>query len=109
MKNLRSVKRRSDDRFEYVRVHNEDAKELVNSGDWVYISNQEYKQQSMYAHFVPCQGTIHAHTDAEGVKSYTVDNNINWNKKGKGLRSTKLGAGSMATNVWRKGKYAKRG
>ena len=109
MKNLRSVRKNSEGSYEYFRVADEEAKELVESGSVIYISKEEYKRQSKFFKFVPCKGTIiNVGRDENGDKIQKILYNINFNKTGKPLKSTKIAKCSSVVPVYRKNKYLKK-
>lgn len=108
MKNLRSVKRNSEERYEYFRVEDREAKELVESGEYIYISKEEYKRQSKFYHFVPCEGQLFNRVDENGDKYQVVLHNINYSKRGKPLSSTKIAKCSSVIPIYRKNKYLKK-
>jgi hypothetical protein len=83
-KNLRSVTRNSEGIYEYFRLDAEEAMKLVDAGTHIFISKEEYKRQSKFYHFYPCQGTvvnIEPFEDKDGVlKTQKYLNNINYAK-----------------------------
>lgn len=109
MKNLRSVRKNSEGSYEYFRVADEEAKELVESGSVIYISKEEYKRQSKFFKFTPCKGTIiNVGRDENGDKIQKILHNLNFNKTGKPLKSTKISKCSSVVPVYRKNKYLKK-
>ena len=108
MKNLRSVRKNSDDRYEYFRVEDAEAKELVESNNFIYISKEEYKRKSKFFHFEPCRGTLIKVSDEDGTIRYQSLNNLNFNKTGKPLKSTKIAKCSSCIPVYRTKKYMKK-
>ena len=109
MKNLRSVRKNSDDRYEYFRVEDAEARELVESNNFIYISKEEYKRQSKFYKETPCKGTIlNVGRDEEGNKIQKILYNLNFNKRGKPLKSTKIAKSSAVVPVYRTKKYMKK-
>jgi hypothetical protein len=109
MKNLRSIRKNSEDSYEYFRVADEEAKELVESGSVIYISREEYKRQSRFFKFTPCKGTIiNVGRDENGDLIQKTLHNLNFEKSGKPLKSTKIAKCSSVIPVYRKNKYLKK-
>lgn len=107
-KNLRSVKRNSEGRYEYFRLDAEEAIKLVDAGTHIFISKEEYKRQSKFYRLEECTGTLIKHIDKEGNKSYKSLHNINYAKNlGEQFpSSTKIAKCSMQTSqVRRRNKY----
>lgn len=115
-KNLRSVKRTSEGVYEYFRIDAEEAMKLVDAGTHIFISKEEYKRQSKFYQFYPCQGTvvnIEPFEDNEGVlKTQKYLDNINYTKnmgKEQFPSSTKIAkCSSQISTVRRRNKYAKK-
>jgi hypothetical protein len=109
-KNLRSVQRNSENRYEYFRVDVEEAARLMSIGGYVYISKEEYKRQSKFYNFELTNGTIINHFDNEGNKSQECLNNYNFGRSSRQNSmpsSTKIAnCSSSVSEIKRKNKYA---
>jgi hypothetical protein len=107
---LRSVNYVEDKRYEYLRVDVEEAKEMVETGKYIYISKEEYKRKSRYYKMIPCQGTLINTIDARGNKRQELIKPINYEKQYylsiKLPNSSKIGKGSInSSKVLRKNKF----
>jgi len=105
---LRSVNKLSTGSYEYFRVDVEEARIMVETGNYIYISREEFKRQSKFYKYIPCEGTLINRTDANGEKYQECLYNQNPLKHKEGFpSSTKIAKCSMnIPTVRRKNKYA---
>lgn len=81
MKCLRSVMLNEDNKYEFVKVENDVAKEMVASKKWIYVTREEYKIQSQRAYFQPSEGTIMNRINEKGEIYQEFINSVNYEKK----------------------------
>lgn len=104
---LRSVNKTSDGVYEYFKLSVEEAIKMVETGSYIYISKEEFKRQSKFYHFVPCEGTLINKKDESGKMYQECLYNQNPLKNKKFFpNSSKIAKCSMNNgNILRKNKY----
>lgn len=77
---LRSVEKLSTGNYEYLRVHVTEAKEMVETKRYIFISKEEYKRKSKFYKLIPTEGTLINTKDEDGYAVQKCLNNLNFNK-----------------------------